>query len=369
MFMPLHIAIREVIEIYGLSILSDRLFINYLSDYGAFTEVEGRADKRILEDIATDGFFQKLYYSVSGQKEGIKFIRNYAEQFSVKSTYGPKETSRVFSAIAYGCRLTDEFELVDVSLASPKKSIVGVPSSNARSYKLIPAYYWRESFKLGNELYHFIIGITSSFLVVLLLSFLLDSVNYKYRSSNIWEGFAQMIIILVIIFIFAIVYMRKATGYLRRRNSFYRKVDFIEEHPSISYNLYLFSKGNCLGIFDSNSKTIVADGVYSSISRLDRRHCLIKKDKLVGLFGIYSKKIVLECVYENISELSGTQLLVGNNNLYGVYDSLVHKFIVPVQYDNISLDHKLSLKATRGPIVHLYDSNGKMFHEEVLLSP
>ena len=369
MFKPLHIAIREVIDIYGLSILSDRLFINFLSDYGAFTEVEGRADKRILEDIATDGFFQKLYYSVSGQKEGIKFIRNYAEQFSVKSTYEPKETNRVFSAIAYGCRLTDEFELVDVGLASSRDPFVGVPSSKERSYNLISAYYWRESFKLGNELYHFIIGITSSFLVVLLLYFILDSVNNKYRPSNMWEGFAQMILFLVIIFIVAIVYMRKATGYLRRRNTFYRKVDFIEEHPSISYNLYLFSKGNCLGIFDSNSKTIVADGVYSSISKLDSCHCLIKKNQLMGLFGIYSKKIVLDCVYENISELSGTLFLVRNNNLYGVYDSLVHKFIVPVQYDIISLDHKLSLKATRGSIVHLYDSRGKMFHEDVLLSP
>ena len=77
MFKPLHIAIREVIDIYGLSILSDRLFINFLSDYGAFTEVEGRADKRILEDIATDGFFQKLYYSVSGQK-GVEQRRRQA---------------------------------------------------------------------------------------------------------------------------------------------------------------------------------------------------------------------------------------------------------------------------------------------------
>lgn len=96
--MPLHLALRQIIDAEGSDIINDLRLVNILDDFQAYDSIP--ASKYILRAIIADGYAAKLLNL--GQWDNS--AKSLADKFTAMTGFMPDNVNRIFEALVYGLK-------------------------------------------------------------------------------------------------------------------------------------------------------------------------------------------------------------------------------------------------------------------------
>ncbi len=104
---PLHISARTFLKTYGDQFCTDRLFINYLSDYSRF---EPEALKNIMSIIVNEGYARGLVDTKFKRENWSVYTSDAISKIEKQYGFEHKYVSYCFQCLCYGLQLTDHVD-------------------------------------------------------------------------------------------------------------------------------------------------------------------------------------------------------------------------------------------------------------------
>lgn len=126
--MPLHIALKNVIQTHGEDIIKDVKLVNILDDFHAYDEFP--VARYILRSIIADGYSSKLYSIGQWNSKALQL----ESKFVSTTGFIPNHVNRIFKSFAFGFGWINELEIeVEELLESENPSTPQYEQKKARN--------------------------------------------------------------------------------------------------------------------------------------------------------------------------------------------------------------------------------------------